>query len=169
MRLYWTGRAGAGKTLAARMSFVWLGEGDLLHLSDGVRREVQSRHLEVTRRTLQEIGDELRALRGPAWLVEEAARRKGRILVVDDLRLVQEAEVLRAAGWRGIRVTAPPDLRHARLLRRDGHLPGGDWESHPTEIQTDVVPVDLEIANDGSLLALMRRVHEAIEGLPHAP
>jgi len=60
-------------------------------------------------------------------------------VVVDDVRFVNECEALRAAGFRLVRLTAPPDVLAARLVARPGERRD---PSHPSEHGLEGLPDD---------------------------
>ena len=147
MRLYLAGPAGAGKTrvaqgLASRYGFQRIGLGDL------VREECLRLGLPLTRFYLQETGDRVRiAADDDAALVALALARVlpgARGVVVDGVRLVAEAEALREAGFFGVGLQAPDEVRRARLQARDGP---DEVPRHRTEREAGRVPVDLRFVN----------------------
>ena len=147
MRLYLAGPAGAGKTmvaegLASRYGFQRTSLGDL------VREECLRLGLPLTRSHLQATGDRLRhAADDDAALVALALARVlpgARGVVVDGVRLVAEAEALRGAGFFGVGLQAPDEVRRGRLQARDG---SADVPAHRTEREAGRVPVDLRFVN----------------------
>ena len=104
--------------------------------------------LPLTRGNLQAVGDLLRRDRDDdaalAAMALERALPDARGVVVDGVRLVAEAEALRASGFLGVGVHARDDVREARLLTRDG---SADVPEHRTEREAERVPVDLRFVN----------------------
>ncbi|PXY20868.1 hypothetical protein [Prauserella muralis] len=101
---------------------------------------------------LQRLGDEAgRQIHGEdVWIrraMEAAARHRlaGRPVVVPDVRYRNEAETLRDAGFVVIRLT------------REGIARGAEDE-HASETAVDELPVHAEIANRGTVAALLGEV-----------
>lgn len=151
--LYLAGPAGSGKSAVANAleayGFRRVSLGGL------VRDEALRRGLIPTRAVLQVLGDEIRG-DDPATLARLALAEAGMgdRLVVDGVRLVAEAELLRSAGFVGVLVRASGAVRAARLARRDGSpvVP-----PHVTEDEAALVPVNCVLPNEADnpmLLAL---------------
>src|SRR5690606_38310982 len=82
-------------------------------------------------RRAQLLGTDVgRALDPEVWIRYLLDHLPDRSVVVDDVRYVNECEVLRQAGFLLVRLTAPPEVLAARLAARPGERrdPG-----HPSE------------------------------------
>jgi len=96
------------------------------------------------RRLLQKIGMKMREIRPDVW-IEYLIGTDGNLLVVDDVRFVNEARSFKAAGWVLIRLNIDEDLQKKRLQRT---YPD-DWETHwnnrsdSSETEVDMIPADL--------------------------
>jgi cytidylate kinase len=143
VRVYLSGPAGAGKTEAAtwlcrRHGFTRISLGDMC------RAEAERLGWPCDRVHLQAAGDRVRG-GDPARLAAMALERARRLgdAVIDGVRLVAEAEYLRAHGVIGVRVEAPDAVRRARLRQRDG---SGEVPAHATETEAAMVPTDLVLS-----------------------
>lgn len=91
-------------------------------LGDRVRDEVRSRHQDVTRTLLQDVGNELRDTYGGAVLAERTVKLLDDVegnIVIDGLRNPEEIKYLRdVLGAKIVGVDAPKDLRLKWYLER---------------------------------------------------
>ena len=145
VRLYLAGPAGSGKTEIAKVLEVRHGFRRV-SLGGTCRRVAAGFGLRGDRTGLQAVGDILRHFSGPAAIAVMAAKRAREIVgpvVVDGVRLVAEAEYLRADGWIGVRMEAPADVRAARLDARDG---SSEVPDHETEREAGTVPADMVLS-----------------------
>ena len=96
------------------------------------------------RRLLQQIGMKMREIREDVW-IDYLINHEGSLLIVDDVRFINEAEKLKAAGWTIIRINIDEDLQKQRLQIT---YPD-DWEVHwnsrgdSSEAQVDLIPEEL--------------------------
>jgi len=82
-------------------------------------------------RRAQLLGTDVgRALDQEVWIRYLLEHLPDGHVVVDDVRFRNECEALRAAGFRLVRLTAPPDVLAARLAARPGERRD---PSHPSE------------------------------------
>lgn len=154
LRLFLTGPAGSGKStlagiLVERHGFTRISLGDI------PRALAAERGVAPTRAVLQRLGDELRG-GDPARLAQLVLPQisgEARI-VVDGVRLREEADVLRAAGFCGVAVEAPRHVRRCRLSERGERWVDGTEASHPTETAPSGIPVQFRVIADGGLLHL---------------
>ncbi len=164
LRVYLAGPAGSGKStvaalLAERHGFARAALGDF------PRAVAEARGLRPARAVLQALGDEIRGP-DPARLARLAMAHvagAGRA-VVDGVRLPEEAEALRAAGFIGIRVEAPDEERRRRLRERGESWRRGE-RAHPTEAQAAAVPADLRLNASGDRQALAAAVARLVTTL----
>ncbi len=106
---------------------------------------------EKDRGLLQRVGDAFRNVRED-WLIEhviDQAEAAGGMAVCPDVRLPREGEVLRKAGWIGLRIERTREHQSAAILEAGEELTGEQAE-HQTETQVRLVPVDGWIINDGT-------------------
>ena len=101
------------------------------------------------RRLLQQIGMKMREIREDVW-IDYLINHEGDNLIVDDVRFINEAEKLKAAGWTIVRINIDDELQKERLKVT---YPD-DWEVHwssrgdSSEAQVDLIAttlLDLEI------------------------
>lgn len=101
------------------------------------------------RRLLQQIGMKMREIREDVW-IDYLINHEGNNLIVDDVRFINEAEKLKAAGWTIVRINIDDELQKERLKIT---YPD-DWEVHwnsrqdSSEAQVDLIAttlLDLEI------------------------
>ena len=101
------------------------------------------------RRLLQQIGMKMREIREDVW-IDYLINHEGDNLIVDDVRFINEAEKLKAAGWTIVRINIDDELQKERLKIT---YPD-DWEVHwnsrqdASEAQVDLIAttlLDLEV------------------------
>lgn len=96
------------------------------------------------RRLLQKIGMKMREIREDVW-IDYLINHEGDNLIVDDVRFINEAEKLKAAGWTILRINIDDDLQKSRLQTT---YPA-DWEVHwnsrgdSSEAQVDLIATEL--------------------------
>ncbi len=96
------------------------------------------------RRLLQQIGMKMREIREDVW-IDYLINHDGDNLIVDDVRFINEAEKLKAAGWTILRINIDDELQKERLKVT---YPD-DWEVHwnsrgdSSEAQVDLIATDL--------------------------
>lgn len=172
MVLYLSGPAGSGKSTVAQTLANTYGY-HRISLGGYCRKAAADLGLPTTRVHLQRIGDAIRAeahdsaaLAVMAWdevvsrrqsLERKSSGSLGAIathllgypdaVVIDGVRLVAEAEYLRAQGVFGVAVDADPNSRAWRLFSRDG---SSMVPRHLTEREAEDLPVDCHICNTGS-------------------
>lgn len=107
------------------------------------------------RRILQHLGQAQREFDEDYWV--NALRRKlnsaeawNMPVVVTDVRYLNEARMLRARGFRLVRII------------RDGATAGGTAAAHSSETELDTFAADLDIYNTGSLDFLYRSIESAL-------
>jgi cytidylate kinase len=151
LRLFVTGPAGSGKSTLAGLLVERHGF-ERLSLGDIPRSLAAGRGVAPTRAALQALGDELRG-GDPAAVARLALPRMAgaRRIVVDGVRLPEEALLLRAEGFVGIGLSVPVGERRRRLEAR-GERWAGPEATHATE--TAFVPCDIRLECTGGLDAL---------------
>jgi dephospho-CoA kinase len=90
-------------------------------LSNVVREETQTRGLEMTRKNLQDVGNDLREKFGGAVLVNKLAKRVGKeeFVVIDGVRNPQEiAAIQKQLNGKVVNISAYKNRRVLRYLER---------------------------------------------------
>ena len=111
---YCAGTDTVGKILVEK-GFVWFSYSDIL------REEARKRGIELTRRNLQDLGDELRLKQGLGVLSKILIEKMedGKNYVVGNIRNPGEVEELRKCkDFILVNVDAPKELRFERMLQR---------------------------------------------------
>lgn len=124
----------------------------LFRLSEVVRERgwEEAKKIPEVRRTLQRFGTEAgRETLGPDVWVDAALdqMRMGQDYVIPDVRFLNEADAIHHQRGMVWRVTRPGV---------------GPLNDHPSEREQERIEVDYEIANDGTLGDLRKKVHEAV-------
>lgn len=119
-----TGPFGSGKTTAA--SFFETKGYKSISLSSFLEEEALRRKLPLTRKALQDIGNELREKNGTGFLMKRALLRLKNEdkIVIDGLRNLGELEVLKKEQGTLLAIVADRKIRFDRLknLKRREHL-----------------------------------------------
>lgn len=116
-----------GEILRKEKGFIWFGYSDIL------REELKKRNIEITRKNLQDIGDELRKRDGLGVLSKIIIEKieNGFNYVVGNIRNPGEVDVMRA--WFGknfvlVRIDADVEVRFERLSRRRREKDPRTWD-----------------------------------------
>ncbi len=117
-----TGTNGAGKgevvrRLVDKYGFVHFSARELL------TQEVKRRGLMIDRQSLIDMGNELRQLYGPDFVIGELCQRAvivGENSVIESLRTVGEVNRLKSNGGKLWAVDADVEIRYKRILKRRG-------------------------------------------------
>lgn len=175
-----TGRNASGKT---EVSQYLRSRGFEYHsLSDEIREEIRQRGLEIIRKVLIEIGNELRSTFGAGVLAERILQRLGhdRNCVVDSIRNPSEVEMLRRRpDFTLLAVQADQVLRfeRSRMRGREGAAQTLDQfiaeetrelnSSDPTTQQLIATQklADVVVNNDGSIADLHKQLDEVLPRL----
>lgn len=166
-----SGRIGAGKGTIAEYLKKKYGAKQLVY-SDILSDVLKRLDVPVTRENLQALGKSLRSALGKEVLVKamkaDLKRAKGEMRLIDGVRYVNEAEMLRTFPHNVlIFVDAPLKVRYARAKRRnekgEGRLSLSDFkerEKAATEKEIEKVRkmADYLIENSGSLSDLYSQV-----------
>lgn len=152
LRVFFYGRRGSGKSTAAKYFAAVSGAG-ILSIAEPLRQVAAIAFPGRTdRKLLQTLGDKLREIDRDCLLnivLSKAAEYPGPV-VIDDLRLVREAEVLRRHGFVGVLVRVSDDVRRQRLLAR-GENPRPAEDLHATEAEVDAIQPDFILENDADV------------------
>jgi len=147
-RIALTGKMGSGKSTAAQ----FLQDYGFKCFSFAAKLKDLAKELfgmeDKDRKLLQDLGSAMREIQKDVWaiyLVKEievyCAIGKCRV-VVDDLRYLNEAEILRRHGFVLVRLICLDDENRIRWLKDKGTLAGTD---HASETEQDQIEVDFEI------------------------
>lgn len=104
-----------------------------ISLSDEIRLELQKRNLEITRESLQKVGNELREELGDSVLAERVWEKVGQVkesrIVVESIRHPAEAQYLKAQGnFYLLNVTSDQKIRFERVAKRHRRGDSLTWE-----------------------------------------
>ncbi len=125
-----TGLPGSGKSVVAEAIASELG-APIYVMGDLVRKEVLRRGLELSYENIERVASELRREMGEAAVAELLSKELEGVdgpVVVDGLRSLKEAELLRSRGWNVVVVAvfSPRRLRAERLQSRGRVGESGD-------------------------------------------
>jgi AAA domain len=144
------GDAGAGKTTVAELLVKQFGYARV-SFAESLKVMLDT---QTDRTRLQEFGtDVVRAYEPDAWVRLFLYLNKVRFdtsppaLVVDDTRFRNEVDELVQDGWRTCRVSAPLDLRIARLKANGKYVEG--MFAHSSEQELRDYQAEFRIVNDG--------------------
>ncbi len=124
-----TGRIASGKTDVAE--FLKERGFKYVTISQVVREEVSSRGIEITRKTLQDIGNEIRKKEGAEGWIKRLLKRINieEDNIIDGIRNPGEIEELRKIpNFILISVNAPKEERFKRVISRDKPSDPKTWE-----------------------------------------
>lgn len=158
VRLFLYGRRAAGKSTVA--AFLSEAGARVYKLSDPLYRIARELFgmKGKDRCLLQVLGDKLREI-DPECLLNHFVLRlytEGpQFAVVEDVRLLHEAERLRALGFLGVLVKAADAARSSRLRAR-GEDVRPEEDGHRTEAEVDLIVPDAVIDNSGTLKDLRK-------------
>ncbi|MDF3141158.1 MULTISPECIES: hypothetical protein [unclassified Streptomyces] len=120
-------------------------------------------HRMPSRSLLQWWGTDVRRREDPLYWLRRMSSRVDELAAdeaafVTDCRYPEELMLLRAAGFRTVRIQVPEQLRRLRILERDGFLdPATDRHATETSIGPDIAH-DVTVDNTGDLSASARYV-----------
>tara|TARA_R110000803_G_scaffold34651_2_gene75511 strand:+ start:82 stop:612 length:531 start_codon:yes stop_codon:yes gene_type:complete len=157
------GKMASGKTTLANMMVAEKDKGEVLSLAKKVKdigRELFFME-DKDRPLLQKIGMKMREIKEDVWLdyliqsADELVKEKDNsIVVVDDVRFVNEVQKLKENGWILIKIEIDAELQKERLQKTYE-----DWETHwnnrtdASETEVDKVPEEwFDFILDGSNL-----------------
>lgn len=150
--LFLYGRRAAGKSTVA--GFLSEAGARVYKLSDPLYRIARELFgmQGKDRRLLQVLGDKLREIDPECllnYLVLRLYAEGPQFAVVEDVRLLREAERLRGLGFLGVLVKAPDAARFSRLRAR-GEDVRPEEDVHRTEAEVDLIVPDAVIDNSGT-------------------
>lgn len=181
-----TGTLGAGKGTVAeyltkKHNFTYLSVRNFL------AGEVIRRGLMVNRDTIMQIANDLRATHGPGWVVEQilnqalsqAKTLRQRNIVIESIRSIGEAQMLKAKGAVLWAVDADPHARYRRIVGRGSETDSvsfekfisdekREWENDDLakqNLKSVITMADVLFTNDGTEEELFVQVEEALRDL----
>jgi len=157
MKIAIAGRMASGKTTLAQelvKDFQRNGQEASIVSLAGKVKEIATDLFGMTEKNrplLQQIGMKMREIEPDVWLdyvinIADEEQAKGNIVIVDDVRFVNEAEKLYQKGWKVIRIAVDEETQMERLKKTYS-----DWEIHwenrnnPSEKEVDMI--DLSVIN----------------------
>lgn len=162
------GPSGAGKSTIAR----YLAQNhDFHHCSSGEACRSLCRTLfdSEDRTLLNQVTDALRQIDPSIW-IRNALRgvRPGARVVFDSMRFVEDWHYFKMAGYVLWRVSAPPSVRHARLVQRGQIFTPGVDDVHSGETELASCDFDVVIENPiSSTNEVFAQVERALRRLGH--
>lgn len=172
-----TGTIGAGKGTVVE----YLQQKGFAHYSvrDFLIEEAAKRGLPVSRDSLRELGNEIRAAHRPSHIVEELFHRAkiaADDAVIESVRSIGEAEFLKSKGALLLAIDADRRLRFERVQSRASATDDVDFDTFVAHEEQELASTDpsgqnligvmrmadYRIENDGTLEELHRKVDECI-------
>ncbi|MHA1331783.1 MAG: AAA family ATPase, partial [Candidatus Hodarchaeales archaeon] len=142
-----------------------------LRISGKMRDIAKELGLEPTRDFLQGIGKFMRDFDDDVWVkyVAKQVQHETGPVVIDDIRRINEVEVLRPLDFYFVRIESSEKNRKERLEKRSkeeiSEKDWRRWQNHLTEIQVKDIPVDTVISNDGTLKELYDQLDNMVRKL----
>lgn len=122
------------------------GHTDKSHLVWVTRRDGTKEQITV-REVLQRLGDAVKDADRDLWLKwleQDMAFMRGPF-VMDDARLIFEAEELKKSGWVLVKLSCPEKVRLERYMNVYGKPPTDAEMYHSTELDVDCIDHDIEL------------------------
>ena len=175
-----TGTLGSGKGVVKDILSKKLGY-EVVTLSEIIKEELKKRGKEVTRKNLQDMGNELRKRFGNDILVKLALKKcKGKNLIIDGIRNVDEINHLRKKFGKKfllIGIDAPLEIRFKRIRKRGRKGDPKTWKefikaderdrkekkTYGQQVEKCLGKADFLLINDCSLKELEKLIEELIE------
>ncbi len=174
-----TGTLGAGKgTIVDYL----IENKQFLHFSvrDFLITEIKKRKLEINRDSMTSVANELRAQRGPDYIIKRLYRKakaKGTNCVIESIRNLSEIAALRKKGdFVLLAVDAAAEIRYARIQQRKSETDNTSYETflanEAREMHTNdpnhqnlaacIREADFKLSNDGSIEDLHHQIEHII-------
>lgn len=179
------GPIGSGKGVATD----WFKDHGFLtiSLSDEIRLELQNQNLEITRESLQLVGNELREKLGDSILAERVWAKVGQVpdsrIVIESIRHPAEAKYLQKQGnFYLINVTSDQKIRYERVAKRRRSGDSLSWEDflredteesigyhgdHSQLVNETAKLADFTVDNSGSLKETYAQLASIIGKISH--
>lgn len=162
MKIAIAGRMASGKTTLAQelvKDFQRNGQDASIVSLAGKVKEIATDLFGMTEKNrplLQQIGMKMREIEPDVWLdyvihLADKEQAKGNIVIVDDVRFVNEAEKLNEKGWKVIKITVNEETQMERLKKTYS-----DWEIHwenrdnPSEKEVDMIDLSIITCHIGA-------------------
>lgn len=174
-----TGTSGAGKGTVVdyiinKLKFNYYSVGDYLI------EEIKRRGLDVNRDSQREVANEIRASKGPAFIVQElykVAESKQKNAIIESIRNPKEAEFIKQHGGILIAVTADQKTRFERIKKRQSEKDNVTFEEFQKQEEKEfqnndpnaqnlpkcIEMADIVITNNDSLEKLYEEIEKAIK------
>jgi dephospho-CoA kinase len=180
-----TGTIGAGKEVVKDF-FTKKFNCYVVLLSDVIRGEMERKSPEFNRKTLQDLGNELREKYGPHILAKIAVEylpREKELTIIDGVRNPAEIQFLKekfGEDFKLIAIDAPPEIRFKRLLKRGRKTDPKSWEefvemdkrdlgedepSHGQQVKECFEQADFNLVNNGTIEELKNKIEEIARAL----
>ncbi|TAL47904.1 hypothetical protein EPN87_01860 [archaeon] len=180
-----TGTIGAGKKVLKDMLKTKMDFFDIV-LSDVIHAEVERKKGKADRKTLQDMGNDMRRMYGThilAKLAVEYLSKKKNMIVIDGIRNPGEVDYLRqrfGSDFRLIAIDADPKTRFERILKRkqtkdpktweefvamDERDQGKDEPPYGQHVRACIEKADFKIVNDSSESELQKQADQIIAQL----
>jgi dephospho-CoA kinase len=175
-----TGSFGAGKGAVVD----YLSQRGFKHysVSEFIKEEIRRRGLPVNRDTMTETANDLRAIHGPAYVIEfvyERAKAAGGSAIIESIRVPAEVHKIKELGGTVIGVDADSKIRYERAVKRGSEkdkvslekfLAQEKAESNPDDpAKQDVFgslqESDFIVTNNGTLEGLHAQIDEVLAKL----
>ena len=173
-----TGRIASGKTEIAE--FLKLRGFSYITLSQIVREEVKKRNIEVTRKSLQDIGNEIRKNEGAGGWVRRLLSmiNPEEDWIIDGIRNPGEiVELRKLKNFVLISVDSPQERRYQRVLSRNKESDPKSWEGFLEADKRDfgeadplgqqvgkcIELSDFHVDNDSTLENFYEKIYEIFE------
>ena len=170
-----SGSNSVGDFLVEEKGFIWLSYSDIL------REELQKEGKEITRKAMQDLGNEIRERYGAGELSKRLINKmeSGKNYVVGTIRNPAEIEELRKSNdFVMVHVFADRKLRFERVIKRDRESDPKNWEEFLAlenkdggvgqkesglRIRDCIKMCDHTIVNESTLEELRKRVDELLK------
>lgn len=154
---------------------------EYIETSEVLQEELTRRRVEITRKNMQDLGDELRKKQGQGILMELPLEKTDpkKNYIFDSLRNAGEVDYLRekVKDFVLIAVDAPQELRFQRILQRGKASDPKTWDiflevdnrdyfdPHGQQVKQCIEKADYLIVNDSSLEEIMKKIEKIYEAI----
>ncbi|MDR1196760.1 MAG: AAA family ATPase [Candidatus Nomurabacteria bacterium] len=167
-----SGKNTLGDVLVADFGYSQVSTGDM------VRAEAMKQFGDIERATLQKVAPAYKRQHGAGVFVELALQQP-RPLVIDGIRALGEAKMIKKAGGVLVFVDADPELRYQRMKKRARdaesqksfeeflQLDQNEWEAGPDDSDYNIKGIkamaDISLTNDGTVEEFTKKALAALE------